>query len=50
MTPFGCFISDRTLQKMKPDLRDGVLKAITEATDAVERPRAGGGGDGSSRS
>ena len=33
-TPFGCFISDKTLQRMKPDLRDGVLKAITEATTA----------------
>ncbi len=32
-TPFGCFVSDRTLQRMKPDQRDGLLKAIRGATD-----------------
>jgi tripartite ATP-independent transporter DctP family solute receptor len=31
--PFGCFVSARTLQRMPAKLRDGLLKAITEATD-----------------
>jgi TRAP-type C4-dicarboxylate transport system substrate-binding protein len=33
-TPFGCFLSDRSLQRMKPDQRDGVLIAVRQATDA----------------
>jgi tripartite ATP-independent transporter DctP family solute receptor len=40
-TPFGCFLSDRSLQRMKPDLRDGVLKAVTEASTDWNT-RAGG--------
>jgi tripartite ATP-independent transporter DctP family solute receptor len=31
-TPFGAFISDRTLQKLPAAQRDGLLKAVTEAT------------------
>lgn len=31
-TPFGCFLSERSLQRMKPDQRDGVLTAVREAT------------------
>ncbi len=31
--PFGAFISDRTLQKMSPTLRDGLIKAVRGATD-----------------
>jgi TRAP-type transport system periplasmic protein len=32
-TPFGAFFSERTLQRMKPKLRDGVLLAVSQATD-----------------
>ena len=32
--PFGAFISDRTLKKMPPDQRDGLLQAVQGATDA----------------
>jgi tripartite ATP-independent transporter DctP family solute receptor len=32
-TPFGAFISDRTLQKMPAAQRDGLLSAVKEATD-----------------
>jgi len=32
-TPFGAFVSDRSLQKLKPDVRDGLLKAIQQTTD-----------------
>jgi len=32
-SPFGAFVSDRTLQKLKPDLRDGLLQAIQKTTD-----------------
>ncbi|HVY14969.1 MAG TPA: TRAP transporter substrate-binding protein [Rhodopila sp.] len=32
-TPFGAFISDRTLQKLPAAQRDGVIAAVTEATD-----------------
>jgi tripartite ATP-independent transporter DctP family solute receptor len=31
-TPFGCFISDRTLQRLPPVQRDGLLKAVSEAS------------------
>jgi TRAP-type transport system periplasmic protein len=31
-TPFGAFISDRTLKRLKPELRDGLLLAVTQAT------------------
>ena len=31
--PFGAFLSDRTLQKMQPELRDGLLLAVKQATD-----------------
>jgi tripartite ATP-independent transporter DctP family solute receptor len=31
--PFGAFLSDRALQRMQPALRDGLLKAVKEATD-----------------
>ena len=31
-TPFGCFVSDRTLQRLKPAERDNLLKAIAQAT------------------
>src|SRR6185312_5568378 len=31
-TPFGAFISDRTLKRLKPDLRDGLLLAVQQAT------------------
>jgi TRAP-type C4-dicarboxylate transport system substrate-binding protein len=33
-TPFGCFLSDRSLQRLKPDQREGVLRAVNEATTA----------------
>ena len=33
-TPFGCFISDRTLQRLPAAQRDGLLKAVSEATHA----------------
>ena len=33
-TPFGAFFSERALQRMQPKLRDGVLQAVTQATDA----------------
>ena len=31
-TPFGCFISDRTLQRLPAAQREGLLKAVREAT------------------
>ena len=31
--PFGAFLSDRTLQRMPADQRDGLLKAVKDATD-----------------
>lgn len=31
-TPFGCFISDKTLQKLPPAQREALLKAVKEAT------------------
>ena len=31
-TPFGAFVSDRTLKRMPADQRDALLRAITEAT------------------
>ena len=33
-TPFGAFVSDRTLKKLPPPLRDGLLKAIQETAQA----------------
>lgn len=33
-TPFGAFVSDRTLKRLPPAQRDGLLKAVSEATDA----------------
>ncbi len=33
-TPFGAFFSERSLQRMQPKLRDGLLQAVAEATDA----------------
>jgi tripartite ATP-independent transporter DctP family solute receptor len=53
-TAFGCFISDRTLKRLKPELRDGLLLAVEQATldhwdrsaaieaDAVETLKQGG--------
>ena len=32
-TPFGAFVSDRTLKRLPADQRDGLLRAIHEATD-----------------
>ena len=32
-TPFGAFISDRTLKRLPADQRDGLLRAVQEATD-----------------
>jgi TRAP-type C4-dicarboxylate transport system substrate-binding protein len=32
-TPFGAFVSDRTMTKLSAAQRDGLLKAIKEATD-----------------
>lgn len=32
-TPFGAFLSDRSLQKLAPAQRDGLLKAVAAATD-----------------
>lgn len=32
-TPFGAFVSDRTLKRLPADQRDGLLKAIKQATD-----------------
>jgi len=32
-TPFGAFVSDRTLKRLPADQRDGLLKAIGQATD-----------------
>ena len=31
-TAFGCFISDRTLKRLAPPLRDGLLLAVDQAT------------------
>ncbi len=31
--PFAAFVSDRTLQRLAPNLRDGLLQAIAETTD-----------------
>ena len=31
-SPFGAFLSDRSLQRLPADLRDGVVKAVREAT------------------
>lgn len=31
-SPFGAFLSDRSLQRLPTDLRDGVVKAVREAT------------------
>jgi TRAP-type transport system periplasmic protein len=31
-TPYGAFISDRTLKRLSPELRDGLLKAVDQAT------------------
>ena len=31
-TPFGAFISDRTLKRLSPNLRDGLLLAVQQAT------------------
>jgi len=31
-SPFGCFVSDKSLQKLPANLRDGLLKAIAQAT------------------
>ena len=31
-TPFGAFISDRTLKRLQPTLRDGLLLAVQQAT------------------
>jgi TRAP-type transport system periplasmic protein len=31
--PFGCFISDKTMQKLAPNLRDGLLAAVKGATE-----------------
>ncbi|HEV2677081.1 MAG TPA: TRAP transporter substrate-binding protein [Aliidongia sp.] len=32
-TPFGAFVSDRTLKRLPADQREGLLRAIREATD-----------------
>jgi TRAP-type transport system periplasmic protein len=32
-TPFGAFFSERSLQRMQPKLRDGLLLAVEQATD-----------------
>ena len=32
-TPFGAFVSDRTLKRLPADQRDGLLRAVREATD-----------------
>ena len=31
-TPFGCFLSDKTVQKLPPAQRDAIFKAVAEAT------------------
>ncbi len=31
--PFGCFISDRTLRRLPPAQRDGLLQAVQDTTD-----------------
>ena len=33
LTAFGCFISDRTLKRLSPDLREGLLLSVQQATD-----------------